>query len=58
MSDHSKKEIGFFKRLLVKSSLRKKITKKKKGEKSLAEIINFGGRFRKKSGSAISKKEK
>ena len=35
-----------FKSSLLKSSLTKKIKKKKKGEKSLAEQINFGGQFK------------
>lgn len=35
-----------FGKFLKKSSLRKKIKKKKEGETSLAEKINFGGKFR------------
>lgn len=47
MSEKEKESPSLFEKfgnLLKKSSLRKKITKKKKGEKSLAEQINFGGK--------------
>ena len=41
-----KDEPGFFGKFLRRSTLTKKIKKKKPGEKSIAEQINFGGKFK------------
>ena len=44
--DTKEKEPSMFSKLLKRSSLTKKIKKKKPGEKSIAEQINWGGKYK------------